>query len=160
VVDRTATTPLTPKEEQFCAEYLVDRNGAQAAIRAGYAKKSAKVTASRLLTKANVKAHLAGLSSEVKKKTLVDAEYVIGGIKEVVERCMQRVPVMVTIGTHRVQLQNEDGQGVWTFDAAGANRGLENLGKHLKLFTDRLEVEIIDNLAERLKAARLRRANG
>lgn len=47
---------LTPKEAMFVREYLVDLNGTQAAIRAGYAPKSAKVTASRLLTKANIRA--------------------------------------------------------------------------------------------------------
>jgi hypothetical protein len=40
---------LTPKEQQFVAEYLVDRNGAADARRAGYAAKSAKITAARLL---------------------------------------------------------------------------------------------------------------
>jgi hypothetical protein len=50
-----AGATLTPKERQFVAEYLVDRNGAAAARRAGYAAKSAKVTAARLLTKANVR---------------------------------------------------------------------------------------------------------
>lgn len=47
---------LTLKERRFVSEYLVDGNGLQAAIRAGYAPKSAHVTASRLLRKPNVKA--------------------------------------------------------------------------------------------------------
>lgn len=44
---------LTERERKFVLFY--DGNGAQTAIKAGYSKKSAKVTASRLLTKANVK---------------------------------------------------------------------------------------------------------
>lgn len=47
---------LTPKQERFVAEYLVDLNATQAAIRAGYAKGSADVTGSRLLGKASVAA--------------------------------------------------------------------------------------------------------
>ena len=45
---------LTPKQRRFVSEYLKDLNGTQAAIRAGYAPKSAKVIASRMLTKANL----------------------------------------------------------------------------------------------------------
>ena len=46
---------MNPKQERFCQEYAVDLNGAQAAIRAGYAPTHAKVTASRMLTYANVR---------------------------------------------------------------------------------------------------------
>ena len=45
---------LTNKQKAFCDEYLVDLNATQAAIRAGYSEKSAEVTASRMLRKANV----------------------------------------------------------------------------------------------------------
>ncbi len=45
---------LTAKEEKFCNEYVLYLNGAKAAIEAGYAEKSARITASRLLTKDNI----------------------------------------------------------------------------------------------------------
>ncbi len=47
---------LTPRQVRFVAEYLVDMNGTQAAIRAGYSKHTAKEQAARLLTNVNVKA--------------------------------------------------------------------------------------------------------
>ena len=50
---------LTPKQSAFVDEYIVCRNGAEAARHAGYGVVSARVTASRLLTKANIKAALA-----------------------------------------------------------------------------------------------------
>lgn len=50
---------LTSRQVQFVEEYAVCRNGAGAAVRAGYSERSAKVTAARLLTKANVRAALA-----------------------------------------------------------------------------------------------------
>ena len=50
---------MSPKHQLFVDEYLKDRNATQAAIRAGYSPKSAKVTACRLLTNANVKAEIA-----------------------------------------------------------------------------------------------------
>jgi phage terminase small subunit len=48
-----AATTLTAKQARFADEYLVDSNGAAAAVRAGYAPGSAKVAASRLLTSDN-----------------------------------------------------------------------------------------------------------
>ena len=47
---------LTPRQARFVKEYLVDLNGTQAAIRAGYSKHTAKEQAARLLTNVNVKA--------------------------------------------------------------------------------------------------------
>lgn len=45
---------LTAQQELFVEEYIKCRKGAEAARRAGYSPNSAKVTASRLLTNANV----------------------------------------------------------------------------------------------------------
>ena len=47
---------LTPRQARFVKEYLVDLNGTQAAIRAGYAVSGADVQAVRLLGNARVKA--------------------------------------------------------------------------------------------------------
>ena len=47
--------PLSPKQEVFAKEYAIDRNGKQAAVRAGYSEKSAQMQSSRLLSKAKVK---------------------------------------------------------------------------------------------------------
>lgn len=40
---------LTPKQERFAAEYVIDLNGTQAAIRAGYSAKTAAIQAHHLL---------------------------------------------------------------------------------------------------------------
>ena len=49
---------LTEKQKRFCDEYLVDLNGTQAAIRAGYSKKSARFIGSDHLTKPNIRAYI------------------------------------------------------------------------------------------------------
>jgi len=49
---------MTPKQARFVAEYLIDLNGTQAAIRAGYSPKTANEQASRLLAKANISAEV------------------------------------------------------------------------------------------------------
>ncbi len=55
---------LTGKQRRFCREYFEGKTGTQAAIEAGYAFGSAKVTASRLLTHDNVAAHLSELQQQ------------------------------------------------------------------------------------------------
>lgn len=46
---------LTAKQERFCYEYCIDFNATQAAIRAGYSEKTAKVIACENLTKPYIK---------------------------------------------------------------------------------------------------------
>jgi phage terminase small subunit len=55
---------------------MVDHNGKQAAIRAGYSPRSAHVQASRMLSKGNVKERLAELEQEAKERTALSAEMV------------------------------------------------------------------------------------
>lgn len=50
---------LTPRQERFIQEYLVDLNGKQAAIRAGYTVRRAEVTASELLANRKVSEEIA-----------------------------------------------------------------------------------------------------
>ena len=50
---------LTPKQERFVAEYLIDLNATQAAIRAGYSKKTAKQMGTENLAKPVIAAAIA-----------------------------------------------------------------------------------------------------
>ncbi len=59
---------MTARQRRFVAEYLIDLNGHQAAIRAGYSEKTAKSQACRLLTKVDVhEAIAAGQASRAKR---------------------------------------------------------------------------------------------
>ena len=49
---------LTPKQQRFVAEYLIDLNATQAAIRAGYSPRTAKQQGSRLLTNVDIAAEI------------------------------------------------------------------------------------------------------
>jgi phage terminase small subunit len=62
---RQTTTPLDPREQRFVALYVDNPNGTQAAIAAGYAPKSAHVTASRLLRRAKIKDAIARRNAEL-----------------------------------------------------------------------------------------------
>lgn len=130
---------LTAKQQMFVKEYLVDLNATQAAIRAGYSAKTANEQGARLLTNVSVaEAVQAGMDAR-SQRTEITADYVLSGIQEIAERCLQRVPVMEGRGEDRRQATDDEGRHVWSFDAAGANKAFENLGKHLKLFTDKME---------------------
>lgn len=52
------STVLTPRQARFVDEYLVDANGTQAAIRAGYSASGARVAAHRLLTNVAISSRL------------------------------------------------------------------------------------------------------
>jgi phage terminase small subunit len=127
---------LSPKQEQFCIEYLIDLNATQAAIRAGYAKRSAKEQASRLLTNDNIASRVRELMNERAQRTEITADFVLTGLKEVAERCLQAVPVIEWDYAEKqfVQKKDDQGKGVFEFDSTGANRAFELLGKHVGIF--------------------------
>lgn len=129
----------TAKQQMFVKEYLVDLNATQAAIRAGYSAKTAGQIGDEILKKPEIAAAVQAGMDARSQRTEITADYVLSGIQEIAERCLQRVPVMEGRGEDRKQATDEEGRHVWAFDAAGANKAFENLGKHLKLFTDKLE---------------------
>jgi hypothetical protein len=55
---------LTARQDQFCREYLLDLNAAQAAIRSGFSARTAKNIAHRLMAKAEIKARIDALRAE------------------------------------------------------------------------------------------------
>lgn len=72
-----AAKGLSPKQRLFVAEYLVDLNATQAAIRAGYSKKTAEWIGPQLLVKTHVSAEIAKLMSDREKRTLITADAVV-----------------------------------------------------------------------------------
>ncbi len=74
---------LNEKQRRFCQEYLVDWNGKQAAIRAGYSPRAATQTASRMLTRANVQDELQSLSAATTDRLGVTAERVVAELARI-----------------------------------------------------------------------------
>lgn len=125
------TNELTDKQKRFADEYLIDLNAKQAAIRTGYSAKTAEVQGSRLLSNAKVLAYIRSKQKALEKKTSVTIEWIIEQLVSVYEKSMQAQPVVDYKG---------DPTGEYKFEANAANRSLELLGKHLGMFSDKLQL--------------------
>ena len=68
---------MTAKQQAFCDEYLIDLNATQAAIRAGYSKKTAVQTASRLLTNVKVQEYLQEKQKKREQRTEITQDMVL-----------------------------------------------------------------------------------
>jgi phage terminase small subunit len=77
-----AIKPLTPRQQTFCQEYLVDLNATQAAIRAGYGAAGADSMGTQLLRKPTVLTRVAELQAVRRAKTEVDSDFVLRRLLE------------------------------------------------------------------------------
>lgn len=132
---------LNPKQSRFVQEYLVDLNATQAAIRAGYSDKTAKAIGHENLTKPNIAAAVAAAQEAVAERLEITQDWVLRTLKTVTERCMQVSPVLDRKG-NPVLVENADGDTVpaFVFNAMGATKATELLGKHIGMFKDKIEL--------------------
>jgi len=70
-------TKLTPKQKRFIAEYLVDLNATQAAIRSGYSPKTARFIAQENLTKPDIRKMIDAALAEQSQRTKITADAVL-----------------------------------------------------------------------------------
>ena len=114
----TAHTLMTAKQARFVDEYLVDANGTQAAIRAGYGAAGARVAAHRLLTNVAISSAIEARQRVDATRLSVDRNRVLTGLLEAVEMAReQRNP-------------------------AGMVAGLREIGKLMGFYTDRVKVDV------------------
>lgn len=132
----TSSAKLSAKHKLFADEYLIDLNATAAYKRAGYGGKgkSAENAASRLLGNVGVSKYINDAMEKRSQDLGIDAKYVLTTIKATIERCQQAEPVMIRDGDHMVE------SGEYKFDASNVLKGAELLGKHLKMFTDKVDM--------------------
>lgn len=116
--------PITPKQERFVAEYVVDLNATRAAIRAGYSPKTAEQGAAQLLRNIKVQAAIAEAARKHIMRAEVTAQDVLAGL-------------------HTEATRTGEGS---SHGARVAAWGL--LGKYHSLFIDRTEVTVTHRLAD------------
>ncbi len=126
---------ITPKQQRFVDEYLIDLNAAGAYKRAGYSvtnDHAAAAGAHRLLTNVDIQKAIAAAQQARAKSTELTQEFVVNKLRENLARAMQETPVCDREGNPT---------GEFTYQGAVANKALELLGKHLGMFADKHEVE-------------------
>jgi len=170
--------PLTPKQQMFVREYLVDLNAKQAAIRAGYSAKTAEEQSYQLIRKTSVqRAIQAGMDkravsvdisatrvlNEIAKLAFFDPRKLLnddGTPKRVHE--LDDETAAAVAGIEIVTKGNDDlgYADILKIKLADKSKNLELLGRHLKLFTDKIEIDVGGELAQRMKEARERTRQG
>lgn len=128
---------LTKKERMFADTYIETTNMTQSAIKAGYSKRSAGVTGSRLLKKAKIKQYIEAVMEERSKSTIATADEVLQYLT-------------------RVMKGEEKDQFGLDVSVADRTKAAELLGKRHMLFTDKvkLSAEVEIDISDRMKQAR------
>lgn len=139
---------MTPRQEKFCVEYLIDLNATQAAIRAGYSKRTADRIANQNLRKLEIQSRIKKMRDEYYDKTIMSAkevEYLLskagrGELKE-------EVVVVEGVGDGFSESKIVKKR----LSAKDRIKALELMGKRHRLFEDQNskpgeeEVQIIDD---------------
>ena len=74
---------LTPKQQRFVEEYLIDLNATQAYIRAGFSEKLANTNAAKLLQNTTIAKAIAEAQAKREERTQIDADYVLKRLVEI-----------------------------------------------------------------------------
>ena len=109
---------MTDKQQAFVNEYLIDLNATQAAIRAGYSKKTARSQGQRLLTYADIAAATEVATKERAERTQVSQDEVIDGLK-------REASYFGEGSSHSARVS-----------------AFTQLGRHLGMFTDKTDVNL------------------
>ena len=144
---------LTAKQERFVAEYLIDLNATQAAIRSGYSAKTAEWIGPQLLTKSHVEAAVAAAQQKRGVETNITAARVLQEIarlaffdpRRLLTNEGEPIPIQeldddtaaAIAGLETATEKERGGEGVTfirKYKIADKNSALEKLSKHLGLY--------------------------
>ena len=134
-----AENKLKPKQQRFCDEYLVDLNATQAAIRAGYSEKTARVIGAENLTKPAVKEYVEKRMKEKEEALIANQDEVLKYLTSVL-RGESRASVVVVESTGDFMSEARELQKAP--DEKERLKAAELLGKRYSLFTDKVQQEV------------------
>lgn len=132
---------LTAKQEMFCKEYLIDLNATQAAIRAGYSKKTADRIGPENLSKLVIADRIQELKEVREEKVEITAESVLKNLQLAQE-------IALGIKPHHIVVKDSVGNGITETmsqeikktDLTNYVKINEMYMKHLGMFTEKIEV--------------------
>jgi phage terminase small subunit len=124
---------LTLKQKRFADEYIICGNATEAAIKAGYAKRSAQQVGSENLLKPVIKSYIDKRLEELKSEKVADQQEVLEFLTSVM-RGEKTEQTLCSIG--------ELGQQVIDIDIGAKDRikAAELIGKRHRLWTDKQEI--------------------
>lgn len=172
------TGKLTPKQEAFVREYLIDLNATQAAIRAGYSEKTAHVIGHENINKPEIAERIAKAQEKRSERTEITAERVLEELAFLAFYDPADVATVIDADTGlplRIQGPEQiaklplhirkaivgwgwDKAGNFTLRFAPKPTTLELIGKHLGLFPNKVDMTIKDEISAILETARRRAA--
>ncbi len=153
---------MNSKQQKFVYEYLVDLNGTQAAIRAGYPAKTAHVQGSRLLRNAKVADAIALAQQARSARTFITPDRTLqelailgfSDLTDFVEWDGKTVTLKNSADLDTVKRraiaeisQTKDGVRIKLHDKKGA---LDSIARHLGMFNDKTTVGLDASLTELL----------
>lgn len=107
---------LTPKQQRFADEYIVDLNGKQAAIRAGYSEKTAEAQASRLLSNAKVQHYIQKRKQDRVERTEITQDMVL---YELASIAFSNAADYAKVVEKEATIQTDDGEEIQLYDKDG-----------------------------------------
>lgn len=124
---------MTPRQQKFCDEYLISGNATEAAIKAGYSRKTAKQTGSENLAKPDLRAYIDEQLEKLHSAKIADAEEVMKYLTSVMR------------GEHTEQVLKLVGDGIQTVtdievSAKERIKAAELIGKRYALFSDKMDL--------------------
>ena len=130
---------LTTKQQRFCDEYLVDLNATQAAIRAGYSKKTARQTATENLSKPYIREYIDKRLKEKEAELIADQDEVLKYLTSVLRGESQSTEIVVE-GT------GDGCSEARTIEKSPSEKdrlkAAELLGKRYGLYTEKIETDV------------------
>jgi phage terminase small subunit len=150
---------MNDKQKAFCAEYIIDFNGTQAAIRAGYSPRTANEQAAQLLAKLSIQNEISRLMDDRSKRTEVTQDRVLleiarlafndprkafdetGNLKHVKDWPDE---VAAAISSIKItEITQNDGPETYLKEVKFWDKGrqLELAGRHLGIFNDKLMIQ-------------------
>lgn len=150
MADARPAKGLTPKQAQFVREYLVDRNATQAAIRSGYSVKTAATIGDENLRKPEIATAIQKAMDKRSERTEITADRVLREIaclalydpSELVQQPCTKPEDIALLPEHvrrAIIGWSWDKMGNFVLKLSPKVPALDQLGRHLKLFTDKIE---------------------